>query len=128
VATAPIPADDVKRTPEEIERHWFEHVYAGDRMRQLTLRALIMGMFLGAIMCFSNLYVGLRAGWGLGVSITSSILAFAMFQTMHKLFPKQFPEFSILENNAMQSVASAAGRFSYAPGLIPISVRRCRGP
>ena len=27
------------RTPEEKERHWFEHVYAGDDVPQLTLRA-----------------------------------------------------------------------------------------
>jgi OPT family oligopeptide transporter len=109
VATEPIPVEEPTRTPEQIERDWFENVYQADRMPQLTLRALVMGMALGAIMCFSNLYVGLRAGWGLGVAITSSILAFAAFSTMHKLFPKLFPEFSILENNAMASCASAAG-------------------
>ena len=108
---------DTKQTPEEIERHWFENVYAGDRMPQLTPRALIMGMMLGAVMSLSNVYVGLKAGWGLGVAITSSILAFAAFSTMHKLFPKQFPEFSILENNAMASCASAAGYMTGA-GLV----------
>ena len=110
MAIEAIPAvEEAPRTPEEIERYWFENVYAGDRMKQLTPRALIMGIGLGAIMSLSNVYVGLKAGWGLGVAITSSILAFAAFQTLHKLFPKQFPEFSILENNAMASCASAAG-------------------
>ncbi len=109
MATQPAPAAEAPKTPEEIERHWFENVYAGDRMRQLTLRALVMGMVLGGIMSLSNVYVGLKAGWGLGVAITSSILAFAAFATLRKLFPRFFPEFSILENNAMASCASAAG-------------------
>jgi len=119
VATETVPVQTVEqpKTPEEIERHWFENVYAGDRMRQLTLRAVIMGMGLGAIMSLSNVYVGLKAGWGLGVAITSSILAFAAFSTLHKLFPKAFPEFSILENNAMASCASAAGYMTGA-GLV----------
>jgi OPT family oligopeptide transporter len=105
------------RTPEEIERHWFETVYQGDRMPQLTRRALIMGMMLGAFMSLSNIYIGLKAGWGLGVAITSCILAYAIFATLHRLFPKQFPPFSILENNAMQSAASAAGYMTGA-GLV----------
>jgi len=104
-------------TPEEIERHWFETVYQGDRMPQLTPRALVMGMLLGAFMSLSNIYVGLKAGWGLGVAITSCILAYAIFATLHRLFPRQFPPFSILENNAMQSAASAAGYMTGA-GLV----------
>ncbi len=109
MATEAVPVDETPLTPEQIERDWFENVYAGDRMPQLTTRAVIMGMGLGAIMSLSNVYVGLKAGWGLGVAITSSILAFAAFSTLHRLFPKGFPEFSILENNAMASCASAAG-------------------
>ncbi len=108
-APAPTPAPERKLTPEEIERHWFENVYQGDKMRQLTPRALIMGMLLGAVMCCSNLYVGLKAGWGLGVAITSCILAYVTFSSLHKWFPKQFPQYTILENNAMQSAASAGG-------------------
>ncbi|HET9950286.1 MAG TPA: OPT family oligopeptide transporter [Candidatus Eisenbacteria bacterium] len=115
MATEPTPV--TPRTPEEIERHWFENVYAGDRMPQLTMRALIMGMLLGAFMSLSNVYIGLKAGWGMGVAITSCILAYAIFATLHRLLPKQFPAFSILENNAMQSCASAAGYMTGA-GLV----------
>ena len=106
---APAPAPDRKRTPEEIERDWFENVYQGDKMRQLTLRAVLMGMALGAIMVCSNVYVGLKAGWSMGVAITSCIMAYATFASLHRAFPKQFPPFTILENNAMQSAASAGG-------------------
>jgi uncharacterized oligopeptide transporter (OPT) family protein len=117
VATERVPQAETRRTPEEIERDWFENVYAGDRMPQLTARALIMGMLLGGVMSTSNIYVGLKAGWSLGVAITSSILAYAIFATMQRMFPKWFPPFSILENNAMASCASAAGYMTGA-GLV----------
>lgn len=113
MATAtPQPETERTLTPEELEREWFENVYQGNRMRQATVRAVAMGMVLGAIMCLSNVYVGLKAGWSMGVAITSCILAFVFFQTMTKLF--RLEKFSILENNAMQSAASAAGSMTSA--------------
>ncbi len=116
MATESVPAPDTdrKRTPEEIERHWFEHVYQGDHVKQLTARALIMGMGLGMIMVCSNVYVSLKSGWSMGVAITSCVLAFVAFSTLRKLFPRWFPEYTILENNAMQSCASAAGSMTSA--------------
>lgn len=104
--------DGSPKSAEEIERHWFENVYMGDSMRQATVRAVAMGMVLGALMCLSNVYVALKAGWSMGVAITSCILAFAIFQTLTKVF--RLAPFSILENNAMQSAASAAGSMTSA--------------
>jgi OPT family oligopeptide transporter len=76
--------------------------------RQLTTRAAIAGMLLGGFMSLSNLYVVLKTGWSVGVSITAGILAYAIFALLLKLkFTRT--HFGILENNAMQSVASAAG-------------------
>jgi OPT family oligopeptide transporter len=130
-APAP-PAPERPRTPEELERHWFENVYQGDRMRQLTPRAVIMGMLLGGVMACSNVYVSLKTGWSLGVAITSCILAYSIFAALHKAFPRWFPDYTILENNAMQSTASAAGTMTSAglanaipalmmlnPGMLP---------
>jgi uncharacterized oligopeptide transporter (OPT) family protein len=92
------------------EQVWLNTVYQGDRVPQLTFRAVFMGACLGGFMSLSNLYVGLKTGWGLGVAITACILSFAIFQTLQTLFPKWFPtEVSILENNCMQSTASSAG-------------------
>jgi hypothetical protein len=83
VSTTPIAPDaERKLSPEEIERHWFENVYQGDKMRQLTARAILMGMALGMVMVCSNVYVGLKAGWSMGVAITSCVLAYAMFQAV----------------------------------------------
>ena len=74
-------------TPEEIDRQWYENIYQGDRMPQLTLRAVIMGMLLGGFMSLSNLYVGLKTGWGVGVAITACILSYAIWTTLRrKLF------------------------------------------
>ncbi|HNW34134.1 MAG TPA: OPT family oligopeptide transporter [Candidatus Ozemobacteraceae bacterium] len=99
-----------KLSPEEIELNWYKNVYQGDHMPQLTLRAVIMGSLLGGFMSLSNLYVGLKTGWALGVAITACILSFAIYKTMRTLFPKWFPtDMSILENNCMQSTASSAG-------------------
>ncbi len=105
-------SDGSAKTAEEIERHWFENVYQGDKMRQATVRAVVMGMFLGSVMCLSNVYVGLKAGWSMGVAITSCILAYVIFSTLTKTF--RLAPFSILENNAMQSAASAAGSMTSA--------------
>ncbi|OGR91581.1 MAG: hypothetical protein A2V88_12520 [Elusimicrobia bacterium RBG_16_66_12] len=97
-------------TPEQLERRWYKKVYQGDDMPQLTARAVLMGSCLGAFMALSNLYVGLKTGWGLGVAITACILSYAIHKTMMAAFPRWFPtEMSILENNCMQSTASSAG-------------------
>lgn len=129
MATQLAPSDDERRlSPEEIERHWFETVYQGDRLKQLTARAGIMGMGLGMIMACSNVYVGLKAGWSMGVAITSCVLAYVAFEAVTGALRGPLvalgrmpgvgvlfrwlnagERYSILENNAMQSAASAAG-------------------
>ncbi len=76
--------------------------------RQLTARAVVAGMLLGGFMSLSNLYVALKTGWSIGVSITAGILAYAIFAALLKLRVVR-RAFGMLENNAMQSVASAAG-------------------
>jgi uncharacterized oligopeptide transporter (OPT) family protein len=44
------------------DREWLANVYRGDKDPQLTVRAIVLGMLLGALMSFSNLYVGLKIG------------------------------------------------------------------
>ena len=104
--------DALKMSPEELEKEWFENVYTGmgDSMVQLTLRAVLMGSVLGGIMSLTNLYIGLKTGWGLGVAITSCILSFTIWKSLRQVFPKLLKsDFTILENNCMQSTASSAG-------------------
>ncbi len=79
-----------------------------DTKRQLTLRAIVAGMLLGGFMSLSNLYTALKLGWSFGVSITAGILAWAIFAVLLRMRVVR-EAFGVLENNAMQSVASAAG-------------------
>ena len=99
--------DKTGKTPFQIEREWFEEHYRGD-IPQLTVRAVLIGAVLGVVMSLSNLYVGLKTGWGLGVAITACILSFSIGTILEKggLLKSNL---SILENNCMQSTASAAG-------------------
>jgi len=107
---ATLPVDGFKGTPEEIERQWYEKVYRGrgDSMRQLTWRAVLMGSALGGVLSLTNLYIGLKAGWGFGVAITACILSYAIWTTLHRLGIARTP-MTVLENNCMQSTASSAG-------------------
>ena len=109
-ADHPIFVDGFKGTPAEIERQWYEKVYLGrgDRMPQLTLRAIAMGMALGGILSLTNLYVGLKAGWLFGVAITACIVSFTTWNLLRRIGIARSP-MTILENNCMQSTASAAG-------------------
>lgn len=91
---------------EEKDRWWLANVFRGD-MPQLTLRAGITGFILGGLLSATNLYIGARTGWTLGVGLTSVILAFAIFRMLHST--GRFKDFTILENNAMQSIATSAG-------------------
>lgn len=93
-------------TVEEKDRWWLENVYRGN-MPQLTLRSALTGMMLGGLLSLTNLYIGMKTGWTLGVGITSVILAFIMFKLMSRAGLAR--EFTILENNCMQSIATAAG-------------------
>lgn len=93
-------------TLEEKDRWWLENCYRGD-MPQLTLRSALTGMIIGGVLSVTNLYVGIKTGWTLGVGITSVVLAFAFFKLMSRFGAGK--EISILENNAMQSIATSAG-------------------
>src|SRR4029453_4999835 len=107
----PLPVAGFKGTPEEIERQWYERVYRGhgDSMAQLTWRGVVLiGSCLGGVLSLTNLYIGLKAGWGFGVAITASILSYAIWTSLLKVGLARTP-MTILENNCMQSTASSAG-------------------
>jgi putative OPT family oligopeptide transporter len=110
IADRPLPVAGFTGAPEEIERQWYEQVYRGrgDSMAQLTWRAVLMGSCLGAVLSLTNLYIGLKAGWGFGVAITASILSYAIWTGLIKVGVARTP-MTILENNCMQSTASSAG-------------------
>jgi OPT family oligopeptide transporter len=93
-------------TREQKDRWWFENIYRGD-LPQLTIRSAVTGFVLGGILSATNLYVAGKTGVTLGVNLTSVILAFAMFRFLTRIGLGK--DFTILENNAMQSIATSAG-------------------
>src|SRR5687767_15542215 len=95
-----LPIAGFTGTPEEIERQWFEKVYKGrgDTINQLTWRAVLMGSVLGGVLSLTNLYIGLKAGWGFGVAITACILSYAIWAGFFKIGIAK-TKMTILENN-----------------------------
>ena len=91
----------------ELEKKWLAEIYQPDAP-QLTVRAVLTGMVLGVLMCAANLYIVLKTGWSVGVTLTACIMAWSIFALVGKVVgPKA--HMGMLENNAMGSVASAAG-------------------
>ncbi|HEU5054907.1 MAG TPA: OPT family oligopeptide transporter [Kofleriaceae bacterium] len=114
-----LPVDGFQGTPEEVERQWFERCYRGrgDSIAQLTVRAVVMGSALGALLSLTNLYIGLKAGWSFGVAITACIMSFAIWTALKGIGLVR-TQMTILENNCMQSTASSAG---YSTGTFLVS-------
>ena len=85
---------------------WFKNVFRGD-MAQLTLRSGLTGFLLGGVLSSTGLYIGAKTGISLGVGLTSVILAFALFRALHAAGMAR--DYTILENNCTQSIATASG-------------------
>jgi uncharacterized oligopeptide transporter (OPT) family protein len=117
--------------PDEVikldEEEWLKRAYRGDNAPQLTFRAALMGSVLGFFLAWTNVYIGLKTGWHLGVALTACILSFAIWTFFQKLGVVR-TAMGILENNCMQSTASAAGYstgstlVSAIPALLMLSV------
>jgi putative OPT family oligopeptide transporter len=90
------------------ESEWYERAFRGEDAVQLTTRSVVMGCTLGFFLAFTNVYVGLKTGWILGVALTACITSFTVWSALLRIGAVRSP-MTILENNCMQSTASAAG-------------------
>ena len=77
-------------------------------LQELTLKALLLGAFLSAVLAAANAYIGLLVG----LTVSASIPAAACSMGILRLFRR----YSILENNMVQTAASAGE--SLAAGII----------
>jgi uncharacterized oligopeptide transporter (OPT) family protein len=93
-------------TRAQKDQWWFNNVFRGD-MPQLTVRSAITGFLLGGVLAATALYIAAKTGISIGVGLTSVILAFAMYRIMNSAGIAS--DFTILENNCTQSIATAAG-------------------
>jgi hypothetical protein len=92
------------------------HNPANDR-GSFTLRALLLGLAIGVLICFCNIYFGLQTGWGSGMSMPASLIGFAAFRSASKHL--RLP-FTPVENVLVQTVAGAAGTMSLGCGFVGI--------
>ena len=54
-------------------------------------------------------YTTLKLGWSFGVAITACVLSFVIWNTLRSVWGGRLSQMTILENNCMQSTATAAG-------------------
>jgi putative OPT family oligopeptide transporter len=82
--------------------------------KELTLRGLVLGVLLTTVFTAANVYLGLKVGLTFASSIPAAVISMAILSAVK--------DSSILENNIVQTVASAAGTLSaiifVLPGLV----------
>lgn len=83
---------------------------------ELTLRGMILGALITVIFTASNVYLGLKVGLTFSSSIPAAVISMAVLRAMRAG--------NILENNMVQTQASAAGTLSsiifVMPGLLMV--------
>jgi putative OPT family oligopeptide transporter len=84
------------------------------KTKELTIRGLILGALITTIFTAANVYLGLKVGLTFASSIPAAVISMAILSLVK--------DSSILENNIVQTVASAAGTLSaiifVLPGLV----------
>jgi len=82
--------------------------------KELTLRGLVLGSLLTLVFTAANVYLGLKVGLTFASSIPAAVISMAILSRVK--------DSTILENNIVQTVASAAGTLSaiifVLPGLV----------
>ena len=96
------------------------YIPADQQPLELTLRAIIVGIVLGVLMTAANAYLGLYAGMTVSASIPAAVMSMLILRSM-------FKDVSILENNAVQTMASAgeslaAGVIFTVPAMLVIGI------
>lgn len=83
-------------------------------LRELTLRGVILGGIITLLFTAANVYLGLKVGLTFATSIPAAVISMAILRFL--------PNANILENNIVQTIASAAGTLSaiifVLPGLV----------
>src|SRR3569833_1379062 len=93
-----------------------EGLRAGDNIKELTLRGIILGALITVVFTAANVYLGLKIGLTFATSIPAAVISMAVL--------KAFRDSTIQENNIVQTIASAAGTLSaiifVLPGLVMV--------
>jgi len=81
------------------------------QVRELTLRGLVLGALITTVFTAANVYLGLKVGLTFASSIPAAVISMAVLSLVRNS--------SILENNIVQTVASAAGTLSAIAFVLP---------
>ncbi|MBR1696195.1 MAG: oligopeptide transporter, OPT family [Selenomonas sp.] len=81
------------------------------RLPELTVRGMLLGAILTIIFTASNVYLGLKVGLTFSSAIPAAVISMAVL--------KMAKDANILENNMVQTQASAAGTLSAIIFIIP---------
>jgi len=84
------------------------YISAATRLPEITVKAVVLGFLLSAVLAGANAYLGLKVGMTVSASIPAAVISMAILQA--------FRESNILENNIVQTAASAGE--SLAAGVI----------
>jgi putative OPT family oligopeptide transporter len=88
------------------------YVPADTKIKDFSVRALIMGAIFGVVFGSANAYLGLRVGLTISTAIPLAVISVALFKALEKVWGKA----SILEANIAQTTGSASS--SIASGII----------
>lgn len=85
--------------------------------RSFTARGIAVGLLVGLVICFSNMYFGLQTGWVSTMSMPASLLGYGFFKTVsrHLKFP-----FSPVENVLVQTVAGSMAIMPLGCGFVGV--------
>ncbi|HLR31555.1 MAG TPA: OPT/YSL family transporter, partial [Fodinibius sp.] len=90
------------------KKKFVPYVSADDDLPQITVKAVVLGILLSAILAGANAYLGLKVGMTVSASIPAAVISMAIL--------RMFKRSNILENNIVQTAASAGE--SLAAGVI----------
>jgi len=79
----------------------------------LTVRAVLLGLLIGILLCYTNLYFGLQSGWISMMSLQSALIGFLLSRFLPTPMTPQ-------ENIVVQTIAVATGTMPIAAGFVGI--------
>ncbi|KAL5115887.1 OPT superfamily [Pleosporales sp. CAS-2024a] len=88
-----------------------------EQPRNFTLRGVVVGLAIGVVMCFSNMYFGLQTGWVSGMAMPSALIGFAYFKVVARTLKLPFTP---VENVLVQSVAGSVGTMPLGCGFVGV--------
>ena len=91
---------------------------AAGGQRELTLRTVLTGITVGALLTPCNVYSGLKIGWSFNMSIAAGLLALVFWRVVSRFFA--VPAYGMLENNINQTTASSAASIISGGLVAPI--------